>query len=52
MMKLDHQNIVRIIGKYRVIEEHFYFQSVEGLMLETNQFQKLLLIRNKIIYKY
>ena len=52
MMKLDHQNIVRIIGKYRVIEGHFYFQSVEGLMLETHQFQKLLLIRNKIIYKY
>ena len=52
MMKLDHQNIVRIIGKYRVIEGHFYLQSVEGLMLETHQFQKLLLIRNKIIYKY
>ena len=38
MMKLDHPNIVRIIGKYRVTEGHFYFQSDAGLMLETHQF--------------
>ena len=42
MMKLDHPNIVRIIGKYRVIEGHFYFQSDAGPMLEAHQFQKLL----------
>ena len=38
MMKLDHPNIVRIIGKYRVTEGHFYFQSDTGPMLETHQF--------------
>ena len=38
MMKLDHPNIVRIIGKYRVTEGHFYFQSDAGLMLEAHQF--------------